>query len=124
MRALWPIEREILELAASEYPAVGAALKQQIESVRVVSFENSGSGFFSHLVVADDAPLLTEASPLDPGHGTVAGIENGMGFCVFLTDGRLSMIDAYCNADESTAGIDFSTAVFQVMSWGPRILKV
>ena len=117
MRPLWPIEQEILAIAAAAYPASATALRQQISTTYVVSYENSGAGFFSDLVVAASAPLLAEKSPLDAAYGNVAGIEHGMGFIVFLKDGRLSMIEGYCNAGEATAEIDFSQATFELMPW-------
>jgi hypothetical protein len=95
MRPLWPIEREVLEITAAEYPASAEALRQQIDTARVISFKNSGAGFFSDLVVATNAPLLTEKSPLNGAYGNVSGIEHGIGFIVFLKDGRLSMIEGH-----------------------------
>lgn len=117
MRSLWPIERKILELTAAEYPASGEILRRQIEGVQVVSFKNSGAGFFSNLVVSADAPLLAETSPLSGAHGDVAGIEHGMGFIVFLTEGCISMIEGYCNGNGPTQDIDFSGSTFELWPW-------
>src|SRR4051794_31829458 len=117
MRPLWPIEREVLEITAAEYPGSGEALRQQMESAKVINFENSGAGFFSDLVVASDAPLI-EKSPLDGAYGKVSGIEHGMGFIVFLKEGRLSMIEGYCNGDVPTTEIDFSRVAYELMPWG------
>ncbi|OYU91389.1 MAG: hypothetical protein CFE29_00380 [Bradyrhizobiaceae bacterium PARB1] len=118
MRTLWPIEQEILAIAAAAYPASAETIRQQISTAYVVSYENSGSGFFSDLTVAATTPLLEEKSYLDAAYGNVAGVNEGMGFIVFLKDGRLSMIEGYCNGDDSTAGIDFSRVVFELKSWG------
>lgn len=117
MRSLWPIERKVLELTAAEYPASGEILHWQIEGAQVVSFENSGAGFFSNLVVSAEAPLLAETSPLTGVHGDVVGIEHAMGFIVFLTEGRISMIEGYCNGDTSTQDIDFSGSTFELRPW-------
>jgi hypothetical protein len=67
--------------------------------------------------VSEDAPPIVERSPLEGGHGNVAGIEHGMGFIVFLKDRRLSMIEGYCNGPVSTEEIDFSQAIFTLMRW-------
>jgi hypothetical protein len=120
MRPLWPIEREVLEITAAEYPASAGALRRQIDTARVVSFENSGAGFFSDLAVAPDAPQLSEKSPLSGAYGSVLGVEEGMGFIVFLNDGRLSMIEGYCYGGSPTTDIDFSRVVFGLMPWGPK----
>jgi hypothetical protein len=120
MRPLWPIEREVLEITAAEYPASAEALCQQIDAARVISFKNSGAGFFSDLVVATNAPLLTEKSPLNGAYGNVLGIEHGIGFIVFLKDGRLSMIEGYCNGDVSTTEVDFLRVVYGLTPWSPK----
>jgi hypothetical protein len=120
MRPLWPIEREVLEITAAEYSGSAYVLRRQIDTAQVTSFENSGAGFFSELAVADDAPLLSETSPLSGAYGSVLGIEHGMGFIVFLRDGRLSMIEGYCDAGGPTTDIDFSRAVYGLMPWSPR----
>ncbi len=120
MRPLWPIEREVLEITAREYRGAADVLHRQIDSAQVINFENSGAGFFSYLAIADDAALLTEKSPLDGAHGSVLGLEHGMGFIVFLRDGRLAMIEGYCNGDVSTTAIDFSRVVFGLVPWNPK----
>jgi hypothetical protein len=118
MRPLWPIEREVLEIIAAAYPASAEVLCQQIETAQVVSFENSGAGFFSNLAVAPDAPLLAEKSPLSAAHGEVLGIEHGMGFVVFLEDGRISVIEAYSYGDVFTGDLDFSQARYELRPFG------
>ncbi len=117
MRSLWPIEREVLEITAAEYPASGEILRRQIEGVQVVSFENSGAGFFSNLAVSADVPLLAETSPLSGAYGDVVGIEHGMGFIVFLKEGRISMIEGYCNGHTPTQDFDFSGSTFELRPW-------
>jgi hypothetical protein len=118
MRPLWPIEREVLEIAAAECSCSAEAIRHQIDTAQVVSFENSGAGFFSNLVVAEDAPVLPEKSRLSGAYGSVLGIEHGMGFIVFLQDGRLAMIEGYCNDSVPTKDLDFSRAVYELMPWG------
>lgn len=120
MRPLWPIEREVLEITAAEYSGSAEAIHRQIDTAQVVSFENSGAGFFSNLAVANDSPLLSEKSPLNGAYGSVLGIEHGMGFIVFLKDGRLSMIEGYCNGGGPTTNFDFSRAVYGLMPWTPK----
>jgi hypothetical protein len=120
MRPLWPIEREVLEITVGEYPGSAEVLRRQIDTAQVISFTNSEAGFFSDLTMAPDAPPLSEKSPLSGAYGSVLGVEDGMGFIVFLTDGRLSMIEGYCNGGAPTTDIDFSRAVFGLIPWGKR----
>jgi len=83
----------------------------------VAQFENTGAGFFSTILVADDALALGEKSPLDGAYANVEGIENGMGFAVFLTDGRVSLIEGYCHGNVSTVGVDFARVKFELRPW-------
>jgi len=117
VRDLWPIERKILEIASAEYPASAEAILQQAATAQVVNFENSGSGFFSDLVVAEEVPLIVEKSPLDSGVASLPGIGYGMGCLVFLKNGRLSMIEGYSQGGEPTENIDFSQTVYTLTPW-------
>jgi hypothetical protein len=120
MRSLWPIEREVLEITAREYPASADVLRLQIDNAQVVRFENSGAGVFCYLKVATEAPFLKEKSPLNGAYGNVLGVEHGMGFIVFLESGRLSFIEGYCNGNVSTVGFDFENATFNLKPWSSK----
>jgi hypothetical protein len=114
---LWKIERAILEMALQEYPHLEGPLLQQIKSAKVSKFENTGAGFFSTLYIDPLAKTLAKRSPLNVASGTVLGIEHGMGFLVFLENGRLSLIEGYCNAPISTRNFDFETGIFELLPW-------
>ena len=116
MRELWPIERAILEAAAHDHQASADGLREQIATAQVTNFENTGGGFFSTIKVSPDAPRLTDQSPLDAATGSVASISHGMGFLVFLEDGRISLIEGY-TYDDSTADLDFENVAFDVKPW-------
>jgi len=122
MRALWPIERAVLEATAQDYPQLADALSRQTELAQVTAFENTGAGFFSTVIVSPDAPALRAESPLDGAYGDVAGIQHGMGFVVFLEEGQLSLIEGYCHGDDSTMGIDFEHVAFDLKPWGAPML--
>ena len=83
MRPLWHLEWEVLGITAAEYTSSAEVLHRQIDTAQVVSFENSGAGFFSGLIVAPDAPQLFEKSPPSGAYGNVLGVEDGMGFMDF-----------------------------------------
>ncbi|HEX5237371.1 MAG TPA: hypothetical protein VFW39_02785 [Sphingomicrobium sp.] len=116
MRELWPIERAVLEAAAHDYPASADRLREQIAAARVTNFQNTGAGFFSTLSVPPEAPRLKEKSPLDAATGSVADIEHGMGFLIFLENGYVSTIEGYTYAG-STIGLDFKTVTFALKPW-------
>ena len=107
----------MLEATARDYPACAEALQQQAAKATVTEFENTGAGFFSTLSVDDDAPRLAPASPLDGAFGSVNGVEDAMGFVVFLKGGKLSLIEGYCQSLQSTVGIDFEEVTFDLQPW-------
>jgi len=117
MRALWPIERAVLDATGQDYPQFAEALNRQAELARVTDFENTGAGFFSTVVVSPEAPPLQAKSPLDGAYGDVVGIEHGMGFVVFLEGGLLSLIEGYCHGDGPTKDIDFEHVAFNLKPW-------
>jgi hypothetical protein len=120
MRPLWKIERTILNITAEEYPESEEFLKKQITSAQVAKFENTGAGFFSHLYIDPVCATIAESSPLIGCYGSVIGIEHGMGFIVFLREGRLWLVEGYTHGNVTTVGFDFEKAVFGLTPWGPR----
>ncbi len=40
-----------------------------------------------------------------------------MGFVVFLEGGHLSLIEGYCQGNDSTVGVDFAGVNFDVKPW-------
>jgi hypothetical protein len=117
MRALWPIERAVLEAAAHDYEASASVLNEQIAAAQVTDFENTGVGFFSTVWVPSDAPRLTDKSPLDAATGSVGSIQHGMGFLVFLENGHVALIEGYTHGDGSTVGLDFESVNFDMKPW-------
>ena len=116
MRSLWPIERAVLDAAAHDYQASSDGLREQMAVAQVTQFENTGAGFFSTVAVSPEAPRITDKSPLDAATGSVAGIEHGMGFLVFLENGHVALIEGY-TYDDSTVSLDFETVAFDVKPW-------
>lgn len=104
-------------MTVEEYPASADAIRLQIGSARVVAFENTGGGFFSNLVIAENVPPITDKSPLEGGNAIVSGMEYGVGLLIWVSEGRLSTIEGYSNAGEPTVHIDFSDVSFEIAPW-------
>ena len=120
MRPLWKIEREILDVTAEQYPESGEVLKKQIASAKIIKFENTGAGFFSYLYVDPVCETIVENFPLIGAYGSVLGVKHGMGFIVFLREGRLWLVEGYTHGNVTTVGFDFEKAVFGLTPWGRR----
>lgn len=98
-----------LELAAlsaifAETPEFASALKQQLAIATVVDRENTGGGFFTTIAVDGDAP--TVSSPRVLGYETqarVVGMEYGLGFVLFVEEGKLALLEGFSWGGEDTA---------------------
>ena len=107
-----------LELAAirsifAEVPEHAAALEEQLRGAVVTSRENTGHGFFTRITVADDAPPVPLSGPLgERTHAHIKGFETGLGFLIFLKDGRCSTLEGYAFVDDTSAAdltaVDFA----------------
>ena len=89
MTAFTELELAALRSIFSETPELASALEGQLAVATVTERENSGGGFFTTIVVSDDAPRVS--CPKVLGYETqarVTGLEHGLGFVLFMEDGR------------------------------------
>ena len=97
------------------FPDERAALTAQLATAKVRSRENTGAGFYTSFDVARTglAPLSGERMR----HGAwaqVDGLENPMGFILWLKDGYADCLEGFTVVD-STVGIDLTTLSFEIM---------
>ena len=109
------LEQAVLEAIALKVPEVADALAGQQGKVRAIARENTGAGFYTTLDVSH-SPIKGVASPLGDVGATVVGLEHGMGFLLWLQEGRIHLLEGY--SYESTSGIDFEQVAFGAV--GPR----
>jgi hypothetical protein len=106
-----------LELAAlrsifSETPDLLSRLEAQLDGAVVVKRENSGTGFFATIAIADPC-LPIGANQLGcETHARVVGLEHGLGFVLFMEDGYLHMLEGW--AVEDTTSLDLTALTFEV----------
>lgn len=115
MMAFTPLELAVLHSIFSETPEMAYALERQLAVATVKERENSGGGFFTTISVANDAPIAS--SPKVLGYETqarVAGLVNGLGFVLFMEDGRLHLLEGFAWGPESTAALDLTAVEFNV----------
>jgi len=70
---------------------------------------------FSPISVAEDASRVT--SPKVLGYETqarVSGLEHGIGFVLFMEDGRLDLLEGFAWGPESTAGLNLTALELEV----------
>jgi hypothetical protein len=111
MEVLSSLEQAVLDAIALQVPAIANALEGRQGKVRVTAQENTGAGFYTTLDVSHRLPIKDIASPVGDVGATVVGLENGMGFLLWLRDGHIHQLEGF-SYGESTSGIDFERVAF------------
>jgi hypothetical protein len=113
MEVLSSLEQAVLDAIALQVPQVADALSGQLGKVRVTARKNTGVGFYTTLDVSHRSPIEDVASPLGDVRATVVGLQHGMGFLLWLRNGRIHELEGY-SYEESTSDIDFERVAFGV----------
>jgi hypothetical protein len=109
------MEEAALHAIFAETPERAPALERQLSQAAVTERENTGGGFFTTLSVPEDAPRAE--GPRVLGYATTArveGLTEGLGFVLFLKEGRLHLLEGYAMAPESTAALDLEALAFTI----------
>jgi hypothetical protein len=115
MEGLSPLELAVLDAIALQVPEAADALSSQRGQVRVTARENTGAGFYTTLEVSLGTPIKSVNSPLGDVGATVVGLEQGMGFLLWLRDGHVHKLEGY-SYGENTSGLDFEHVAFGTVS--------
>lgn len=103
---LTPLERTVLEkLLAGDHPAL-SSLRAQLLVTSVESRQLTGVGFFADLTVAEAAPIVNGDAELADVHAAIAGVQGGLGFVLFIRNGRLSLLEGYTFGEPWPASVD------------------
>lgn len=102
---LEPLDAAVLEtLLAGNHPVL-VALRAQLAEATLESRELSGVGFFTHFTLPPTvAPVPVRCLRFGDVHGTIAGLEYGAGFVLFVDDGRLTMLEGFSYAEPWPVG--------------------
>jgi hypothetical protein len=93
-----------------QVPKLADALAQQ-GTINVTARENTGAGFYTTFDASRCSPIKDVASPLGRVGTTIAGLEHGMGFLLWLCDGHIHQLEGF-SYGENTSCIDFEKAEF------------
>jgi hypothetical protein len=107
------LEDAVLRSIASQYPDASSAVKAQRSAARVTDRRNTGAGFYTTFEIDPSCPAITAASPMGNVTARVQGLAHGMGFILWLKDGRLNQLEGY-SFGEDTSGIDLEVAGFDL----------
>jgi len=113
-QAFTPLERAALEAIIADAGPVGSTIGRQVRHARVVARTNSGGGFFTEIQVDPEAPRLACTTDQfgKAACFAVEGLDYGLGVVLHSEDRRLTLLEAYAHAPETTAPIDFARVAF------------
>jgi hypothetical protein len=90
MTAFTELELAALRSIFSETPELRTGLERQLATATVTDRENDGGGFFTTISVPDGVPQVSGPGVLgNETYARVTGLEHGLGFVLFMEDGRL-----------------------------------
>jgi hypothetical protein len=123
LRKLSKLEDAALRVIAAQNPDANSAIDAQRSVARVTGRNNTGAGFYATFEVAQSCPVVMVASPIGDVTARMQGLDHGMGFILWLQNGRLSKLEGY-SFEEYTARIDLEAAVFDLDRSRHRLLRV
>jgi hypothetical protein len=112
------LEEAILRDLYARFPDERTVLSAQLMTAKVRSRENTGAGFYTSFDVDRSrlTPLTGEGLRVG-GWATVSGLENPMGFILWLKGGYADCLEGFTTVD-STVDINLTAVVFEVIPPG------
>ena len=102
MLSFTPLELAALNSIFQETPVIAHSLTAQLGAATPIERVNSGAGFFTTISVPSDAPPVAGPSVLGKETSVrVSGLEYGLGFVLFMADGRLSKLEGYAYGEST-----------------------
>jgi hypothetical protein len=89
MGKLSRLEDAVLREIALQYPDESDVIEAQRSAARVINRRNTGAGFYTTFEVNPRCRSVAAASPIGNVTARVQGLAHGMGFILWLKDGRL-----------------------------------
>jgi hypothetical protein len=122
MVGLSPLEAAVLQEHCNQLgPQDAAALRAQISDVSVLSRKNTGAGFFTYFSIEKDSVPQIRSDTRDCCVAAkINGVENALGFILWLKDGYIDFLEGYTMALEGgTSDLDFAALDFELRSSPP-----
>jgi hypothetical protein len=119
MTNLYPLERAVLEAIARQVSDHTDAISRQPMQARVVARKNYGCGLLHDGRCLIRRPKFQRKFPIGDVSATVDHLQHGMGFLLWLKEGRIHELEGYSYAGETTSDLDFERVHFEVV--GPHL---
>ncbi len=125
MVGLTPLEAAVLQEHCNQLGSEdAAALQMQIENASVLSRKNTGAGFFTYLSTQRGSTPRIKADTRECYVAAkINGIENALGFILWVKDGYIDFLEGYAMALESTSKMDFGSLDFELVRHQDRSVQ-
>jgi hypothetical protein len=109
-----PLEQAVLTAICEMYSSDQAALEIQLSTATLLSRENTGAGFYTRFKVERGSSAAIRGEwPRSGPEAKIDGLDDGMGFILWLKEGYADCLEGYSYA-ESTTQIILETVLFEV----------
>jgi hypothetical protein len=97
MENLNKLEKQVIEMLLAGDDPVLIALRKQIQSTKLKERKLTGVGFFLDFEMSVDVPVIPGVANFEIGDVScqVPGLEHGLGFLLFVRNGRLKCLEGY-----------------------------
>ncbi len=114
----------IAEVAKQLTPIDRAALQAQTTCLTVRDREHTGGGFFTYFDLKAEAaaPINTDTKECYV-KAKIQGLKFGLGFILWLKEGRLDCLEGYSIACEDTLPLDLTSLTFEVVP-GAKLMRL
>lgn len=121
MQKLTDLEREAIGAIIADNPEYQAVLTLQFHSAVVESRTNSGGGFYTALSMPASVPsVVLPGGPLrTKTYASVAGLEYGLGFLLFFTNGQMDLLEGHSIGVEDTSNLNLERPEFALVQYAP-----
>lgn len=113
-----PLETAVLqEICKQLSPQGRSTLEAQIDGISVRHRENTGAGFYTHFSMkGEPVPQIHDDTKECTVVAKINGLENALGFILWLRDGYVDHLEGYTMALNSTVGMDLAALDFELSS--------
>lgn len=105
----------LLEHCKQMPPEDRAALEEQINGISVMSRKNTGAGFYTYFAIGkrEAQPIKFDVKRCHVS-ATINGIDDALGFILWLKDGYVDHLEGFTMALDSTEGMDLGALRFEL----------
>jgi hypothetical protein len=108
------LENAVLRAIVPQVPDNPKAFVEQWLGAHVLARRNTGAGFYITLCATEGPRLPEIGSPIGHVHVAIEGLTHGLGFILWLRDGRLHELEGF-SYEESTESLDLEHASFDLV---------